>query len=57
VAAEQTTKGAPWQGPLCSDRIAVVTGGGGTIGAACARAFADHAADVVIADIAADRVA
>jgi 2-hydroxycyclohexanecarboxyl-CoA dehydrogenase len=57
VAAEQTTKGAPWQGPLCADRIAVVTGGGGSIGAACARAFADHGADVVIVDIVEERVA
>ena len=57
MAAEQTTKSAPWQGPLCADRIALVTGGGGSIGSACGRAFADHGADVVIVDIAADRVA
>jgi len=57
VAAEQATKGAPWQGPLCADRIAVVTGGGGSIGAACGRAFADHGADVVIVDIVEERVA
>ena len=57
MAAEQSTKGAPWQGPLCADRIAVVTGGGGSIGAACGRAFADHGADVVIVDIAEERVA
>jgi NAD(P)-dependent dehydrogenase (short-subunit alcohol dehydrogenase family) len=38
-------------GPLLSDRIAVVTGGGGGIGAATARLFARHGARVVIADI------
>ncbi|TML11128.1 MAG: SDR family oxidoreductase [Actinobacteria bacterium] len=57
VAADQGTRGAPWQGPLCAGRIAVVTGGGGSIGSACGRAFADHGADVVIVDIAHDRVA
>jgi NAD(P)-dependent dehydrogenase (short-subunit alcohol dehydrogenase family) len=36
---------------LLNDRIAVVTGGGGGIGAATARLFADHGAQVVIADI------
>jgi NAD(P)-dependent dehydrogenase (short-subunit alcohol dehydrogenase family) len=36
---------------LLNDRIAVVTGGGGGIGAATARLFADHGAEVVIADI------
>ena len=36
---------------LLSDRIAVVTGGGGGIGAATARLFADQGAHVVIADI------
>jgi NAD(P)-dependent dehydrogenase (short-subunit alcohol dehydrogenase family) len=38
-------------GGLLSDRIAVVTGGGGGIGAATARLFADQGAQVVIADI------
>ncbi len=37
--------------PLLSDRIAVVTGGGGGIGAATSRLFAQHGAQVVIADI------
>jgi NAD(P)-dependent dehydrogenase (short-subunit alcohol dehydrogenase family) len=36
---------------LLNDRIAVVTGGGGGIGAATARLFAEHGAQVVIADI------
>ncbi|MCV7381722.1 oxidoreductase [Mycobacterium alsense] len=36
---------------LLADRIAVVTGGGGGIGAATARLFAQHGAHVVIADI------
>lgn len=38
-------------GPLLTGRVAVVTGGGGGIGAATARLFAQHGADVVIADI------
>src|ERR1700678_4408905 len=41
-------------GGLLSDRIAVVTGGGGGIGAATARLFADQGARVVIADIDAE---
>jgi NAD(P)-dependent dehydrogenase (short-subunit alcohol dehydrogenase family) len=41
-------------GPLLADRVAVVTGGGGGIGAATARLFAQHGAHVVIADIAAE---
>jgi NAD(P)-dependent dehydrogenase (short-subunit alcohol dehydrogenase family) len=47
---------APWNGPLCAGRVAVVTGGGGAIGEAVGRALADHGADVVVADRAADRV-
>ncbi len=38
-------------GPLLTDRVAVVTGGGGGIGAATARLFAQHGAHVVVADI------
>ncbi|WAC89185.1 SDR family NAD(P)-dependent oxidoreductase [Mycobacterium sp. Aquia_213] len=41
----------PHAGSLLSDRIAVVTGGGGGIGAATAQLFAEHGAQVVIADI------
>lgn len=37
--------------PLLVDRVAVITGGGGGIGAAIARLFAQHGAHVVIADI------
>ena len=39
---------------LLADRVAVVTGGGGGIGAATARLFAQHGAHVVIADIDAE---
>ncbi|OBI44454.1 SDR family NAD(P)-dependent oxidoreductase [Mycobacterium sp. E796] len=38
-------------GALLANRVAVVTGGGGGIGAATARLFAQHGARVVIADI------
>ncbi|OBH29251.1 oxidoreductase [Mycobacterium sp. E342] len=37
--------------PLLSGRVAVVTGGGGGIGAATARVFAAHGAHVVIVDV------
>lgn len=40
--------------PLLTGRVAVVTGGGGGIGAATARLFAQHGARVVIADIDAE---
>ncbi len=42
-------------GALLADRVAVVTGGGGGIGAATARLFAQHGAHVVIADVDAER--
>src|ERR1700744_2101969 len=42
-------------GALLADRVAVVTGGGGGIGAATAKLFAQHGAQVVIADIDAER--
>ncbi|SOJ55256.1 4-formylbenzenesulfonate dehydrogenase TsaC1/TsaC2 [Mycobacterium simulans] len=43
--------------PLLADRVAVVTGAGGGIGAATARLFARHGAHVFIADIDAERSA
>ncbi len=38
-------------GPLLQDRVVVITGAGGGIGAAAARLFARHGAEVVVADI------
>jgi 2-hydroxycyclohexanecarboxyl-CoA dehydrogenase len=46
-----------WNGPLVPDRVALVTGGAGAIGAATCRALADHGAEVVVADIDEARVA
>lgn len=40
---------------LLADRVAVVTGGGGGIGAATARLFAHHGARVVVAEVDAER--
>ncbi len=42
-------------GELLADRVAVVTGGGGGIGAATARLFARHGAQVVVAEVDAER--
>jgi NAD(P)-dependent dehydrogenase (short-subunit alcohol dehydrogenase family) len=42
-------------GPLLSGRVAVITGGGGGIGAAAAHLFAAHGADVVVAEIDRER--
>ena len=48
---------ARWTAPLVSDRVALITGGGGAIGASSAEALADHGADVVIVDIDEPRTA
>lgn len=42
---------------LLTDKVAIVTGGGGGIGRACALRFAESGADVVIADIVPERCA
>jgi NAD(P)-dependent dehydrogenase (short-subunit alcohol dehydrogenase family) len=42
-------------GLMLTDQVAIVTGGGGGIGRACALRFADFGADVVIADIVPER--
>jgi meso-butanediol dehydrogenase/(S,S)-butanediol dehydrogenase/diacetyl reductase len=47
VSMEQSTH----PGPLLADRVAVVTGAGGGIGAATARLFAQHGAEVAVVDI------
>jgi meso-butanediol dehydrogenase / (S,S)-butanediol dehydrogenase / diacetyl reductase len=49
-----TINDARVDGRLLADRVAVVTGGGGGIGAATTRLFAQHGARVVIADIDAE---
>ncbi len=54
VAQDMGMDEAMCAAPLLADRVAVVTGGGGGIGAATARLFARHGARVVIADIDAD---
>jgi NAD(P)-dependent dehydrogenase (short-subunit alcohol dehydrogenase family) len=54
-ADDMTTDNETLAGALLADRVAVVTGGGGGIGAATARLFAQHGAHVVIADIDAGR--
>ncbi|MDG3009743.1 SDR family oxidoreductase [Rhodococcus sp. D2-41] len=46
-----TTNSVFAPGPLLSGRRAVVTGGGGGIGAAISRAFASHGADVLAVDV------
>jgi len=46
-----------WSGPLLRDRIAVVTGGAGSIASATCSLFADQGADVVVVDIDAERTA
>jgi NAD(P)-dependent dehydrogenase (short-subunit alcohol dehydrogenase family) len=47
VSMEQSTHAVP----LLADRVAVVTGAGGGIGAATAQLFAQHGAEVVVVDI------
>ncbi|MCB0997208.1 MAG: SDR family oxidoreductase [Acidimicrobiales bacterium] len=44
-----------WNQPLLTDRVAVVTGGAGAIGGAVCALFAAQGADVVVADVDADR--
>jgi 2-hydroxycyclohexanecarboxyl-CoA dehydrogenase len=47
--------GTDGPGPLLVDKVAVISGGAGSIGEATARLFAEHGAHVVIADIDEDR--
>jgi NAD(P)-dependent dehydrogenase (short-subunit alcohol dehydrogenase family) len=54
MAEDMGMEEATHAGPLLADRVAVVTGGGGGIGAATARLFAQHGARVVVADIDAE---
>ncbi len=51
VPQDMTMTEAMQAGALLANRVAVVTGGGGGIGAATARLFAQHGARVVVADI------
>src|SRR5947209_2056749 len=51
VPQDMTMAEATEAAALLANRVAVVTGGGGGIGAATARLFAQHGARVVIADI------
>ena len=46
-----------WDGPLLRDRVALVTGGAGSIAATTCSLFADQGADVIVVDIDADRTA
>ena len=50
-AKDMESDDAKVSGPLLADRVAIVTGGAGGIGAATARLFARHGAQVVVADI------
>jgi NAD(P)-dependent dehydrogenase (short-subunit alcohol dehydrogenase family) len=54
-AEDMSMDDATVTGALLADRVAVVTGGGGGIGAATAHLFAQHGAHVAIADIDAER--
>ena len=52
---EQAKLGAQSRAPLAGN-IVLVTGGGGTIGSAIARAFADEGAEVAVLDVDPDRI-
>jgi NAD(P)-dependent dehydrogenase (short-subunit alcohol dehydrogenase family) len=48
--------GATGQGPLLVDRVALITGGGGAVGAASAELLAVHGAAVTVVDVVGERV-
>ena len=57
VMVQKQGSAAETLGPLLAGKVAVVTGGAGAIGDAICRIFAAHGADIVVADIEAERTA